>query len=301
MSLRQATNEIFIEGILAENDISYGSFSKNGKTIESIGGKIVVKVCQTINGVMKELMIPVHMFSTKYKNDGNPNPAYTSIETVMNEYTSIAASDEENADRVRISKATIEMNEYYPTPDKLSSFPRIQASFVNRISKDAMKEGGKAEGQIEFCVAEKIEEIVNEEPTGRVLIRGIVPQYGGKVDVVPFYAVGEKVLDVVNNYWNEGDTVRAKVKLNFSSDTKEIVQEEDFGEPTIKTHTINISEIVIAGGKQDPYEDEAAFDAAGIQAGLADRKARLEALKAKGAAKKTAPAAKKFDKNDLGF
>ena len=42
--LRQAANSIYIEGILAENDLNYTSFNKNGKTVEAIGGKITVKV-----------------------------------------------------------------------------------------------------------------------------------------------------------------------------------------------------------------------------------------------------------------
>lgn len=298
--LRQALNEIYIEGILAENDLNYGSYTKDGKTVEMISGKVTVKVTQPINGVEKELAIPVHYFQQKYKKDGNPNPVYTSLETAMKEYVSIASSDEDHADRVRI-KANLEMNEYYPTPDKLSSFPRLHASFINRITKDQCH--SKAEGQIEFCIGEKTEEIVNDEPTGRVLLRGVVPQYGGKCDIIPFYAAGNGVLDVVNNYWGEGDTVKAKVKLNFTSETKEIVEEADFGEPTVRTRTINVSEILIVGGKSDPYDESAAFGTADIQAGLADRKARLEAQKAKDAsrAKVKAAPAKSGSGLDLGF
>lgn len=298
--LRQALNEVFVEGILAENDLNYGSYTKDGKNVEMISGKIVIKVTQPINGVEKDLMIPIHYFQQKYKKDGNPNPVYTSLETAMNDYVSIAASDEDKADRVRV-KASLEMNEYYPTPDKLSSFPRLKASFINRVSKEACN--SKAEGNVEFCIAEKVDEIVNEEPTGRVVIRGVLPQYGGKCDVVPFHAAAAGVIDVVNNYWNEGDTVKAKIKLNFTSETKEVIEEQDFGEPTVRTRTTNISEILIVGGKQDAYDEDAAFSTADIQAGLADRKARLEAQKAKDASRaksKAAPAAGS-KKIDLGF
>ena len=298
--LRQAANSIYIEGILAENDLNYTSFNKNGKTVQAIGGKITVKVNQIINGKEKELMIPVHMFSAKYKNDGNPNPAYTSIDNVKTNMVSIAAGGEDAADRIHLT-ASLEMNEYYTGNETLVSFPRVKASFVNKVSKDQFN--SKAEGQIEFCVAEKKEEIENDEPTGRLIIRGIVPQYGGKVDVIPFYAETPQAIDVANTYWSEGDTVRVKVKLNFSSTTKEIIEEADFGEPTIKTRTINVSEIVIVGGNSAPLEGDMAFQTGDIQTGLADRKARLEAQKAKDmsrAKSKTAPA-QGSKKIDLGF
>ena len=298
--LRQAINKIFIEGILAENDLAYGSYVKNGKTVESINGKIVVKVVQPINGVDKELMIPIHYFANKYKNDGNPNPVYTSLETAMNDYVSIAASDEENADRVRISSASLEMNEYYPTPDKLTSFPRLKASFINRVPKDSIKGGGQANGQIEMIIAGKEEEVVNDVPTGRILIKGIVPQYGGKVDVIPFYAASPKSIDFVSSNWNEGDTVPATIALNFSAETKEVIEEQAFGDPIVKTRTVNLSEILITGGNYRYDDDDAqAYKTDEVQAGLAERRARLEALKAKGG-KKTAPL-KSNTKLDLGF
>ena len=56
------------------------------------------------------------------------------IEKVMKEYVSIAAAGgEDGADRIRITKAKLQMNEYYGSPDKLISFPRINTFFVTRI------------------------------------------------------------------------------------------------------------------------------------------------------------------------
>lgn len=293
--LRQAVNKVYIEGILAENDLNYTSFTKNGKNVEAIGGKITVKVTQKINGVDKELMIPVHMFSAKYKNDGNPNPAYASIDATKNNLVSIAASDEDHADRIRLT-GSLEMNEYYSQNGQLVSFPRIKASFVNKISKEICNQ--RAEGEIEFCVAEKIEEIENDEPTGRLIVRGIVPQYGGKIDVIPFYVTAPTAIDVANTYWNEGDSVRVQIKLNFSSTTKQIIEEVDFGDPIVRNRTVNVSEVIISGGNRAPLDEEEAFGTSDIQTALAERKARLEAQKAKDAAKASAPAQKKLD---LGF
>ena len=95
--LREANNYVKIEGILNEVALNYTSYPKNGKTVEAISGVIYVRVEQTINGEEQTLIVPVHMFSNRLKNNGEPNPAYTSIEKVMKEFVSIAASSYEQA------------------------------------------------------------------------------------------------------------------------------------------------------------------------------------------------------------
>ena len=125
--LKQAENSVKIEGILSEIDLKTGTSTKNGKTTEYIGGSIKIRVTQVLNGENVDLDIPVFMFSNKLKNDGNPNPAYASIERVMNEYVSIAAGGIDAADRVRITNANIRMNEYYGQGGQLNSYPRINA------------------------------------------------------------------------------------------------------------------------------------------------------------------------------
>ena len=290
--LRQAENRCKIEGILAEIDIKPGSFNKNGQMMESIGGHIIVKVTQKISGEEKELAIPVHMFASKLTNKGTPNPAYESIKKVMDEYVSIAASEngEDGADRVRITSGSVRMNEYYSQDGRLISFPRVNASFVSRINKADCKP--EATYTAEFVVANKAEEIVNDEPTGRYRIDAIIPQYGGKVDVVPMYAQSEGVIDAVSTYWNVGDTVKANGRLDFSATTETIIEEVDFGEPIEKTRTINRSDLIITGGSQEPLDGDFAFDNEEIQSALADRKLRLEKQKDKDmsrAASKAAP------------
>lgn len=150
--LKQAENNCKIEGILSEIDLKTGSTVKNGKTVEYITGSIKVRVNQMLNGKEVELDIPVYMFSNKLKNDGNPNPAYASIERVMNEYVSIAAAGIDSADRIRITGANIRMNEYYGQGDKLNSYPRINASFVTKVT-DMTKYNPEASFSAVFMIA----------------------------------------------------------------------------------------------------------------------------------------------------
>ena len=303
--LRQAENRVKVEGILAEIDIKPGHFNKNGQMMDSIGGSIVVKVTQKISGEEKELAIPVHMFASKLTNKGTPNPAYESIKKIADEYVSIAASEngEDGADRVRITNASIRMNEYYSQDGRLISFPRVNASFVTRINKSDCKP--EATFTAEFVVANKAEELKNDEPTGRYRIDAIVPQYGGKVDVVPMFAQSAGVIDAISTYWNVGDTVKANGRLDFSATTETTIEEVDFGEPIEKTRTINRSDLIITGGSQEPLEGDYAFDNAEIQSALADRKVRLEKQKDKDmsrtASKQTPPQTSSNGFADLGF
>ena len=304
--LRQAENRVKIEGVLAEVDIKPGSFMKNGQTVESIGGSIIVKVIQTISGEEKELAIPVHMFASKLTNKGTPNPAYESIKKVMDEYVSIAASEngEEGADRVRITNGSVRMNEYYTQDGRLVSFPRINASFVQRINKSDCKP--EATYTVEFVVASKAEEVdKNGETTGRYKIGAVLPQYGGKVDVIPMYAQSEGVISAISEYWNIGDTVKANGRLDFSATTETIIEEVDFGEPIEKTRTINRSDLIITGGSQTALEGDFAFDENEIQNALAERRNRLEAQKnrdmSRAATKQTPPKTTKNGFTDLGF
>lgn len=303
--LRQAENRVKVEGILAEIDIKPGQFNKNGQMMDSIGGHIIVKVTQKISGEEKELAIPVHMFASKLTNKGTPNPAYESIKKIADEYVSIAASEngEDGADRVRITSGNIRMNEYYSQDGRLISFPRVNASFVNRINKSDCKP--EATYTTEFVVANKSEEIKNDELTGRYRIDAIVPQYGGKVDVVPMFAQSEGVIDAISTYWNVGDTVKANGRLDFSATTETIIEEVDFGEPIEKTRTINRSDLIITGGSQEPLEGDFAFDNAEIQSALADRKLRLEKQKDKDmsrtSSRQTPPQKSNSGFADLGF
>lgn len=277
-------NIVKIEGILSEIDLKYSTFTKNDVETKGVGGSIKVRVDTVINGAETQLEIPVHMFATQTTKNGGANPAYESIERVMNEYVSIAASDIDHADRIRITRGQIGMNEYYGQNGNLVSFPRITASFVTKIRKEDCKPD--ASFNVTFVVGAKKYELDKDGvETDRYSVIGMIPQYGGKIDVVPFIAVNPGVIDGVSNYWNEGDTVKAAGKLNFTSKTEKFSVAVDFGDPTESTRTISISELVITGGSSTPLDGEFAISEADVNAALAARKEYLASLKEKAAEK----------------
>jgi hypothetical protein len=137
----------------------------------------------------------------------------------------------------------------------------------------------------------------------KLRIKAIVPQYGGKVDTMEFYASNPRVIDAITSYWENQKTYSAKGRLNFTSTTKEIIEECDFGEPDVRVQTVSVSELIVTKGTQSPMEDEMAFAPAELAQALKEHKAYLETLKDKTAQKpKSTPAPTSAHQEfDLGF
>jgi len=277
---------------------------RDGKTIDNIGGTIKVLVNQEINGENVSLIIPVSMFSPKLTNSGKINPSYESIEKVMKEFTSIASgAGIEGADKIRITTGNISMNEYYNRQGQLISFPRINASFVSKVVGEFRPE---ASWSLEFAISSMNFATDNDgvevEPK-KLCVKVLVPQYGGKIDAMELYATNPKVIDAVTTFWENQKTYTAKGRINFTSTTKEIIEECDFGEPDIKTRTVNVSELLITKGTQAALEDEMAFAPAELAAALKEHKAYLETLKNKVNTKSApAPSGTSAQEDfDLGF
>ena len=272
--LRQAENKVRIEGILSEINLKYGSYTKNGIPVDTIGGDIKVLVHQVINDQTIDLIIPVYMFSPKLTNAGKPNPSFESIEKVMKEFSSIAATGSEaTADKIRITGATVRMNEYWNAQNQLVSFPRVSASFVAKATGEFRPE---ASWSLEFAVSSMDfvtdGDGVEVEPK-KLRIKVIVPQYGGKVDTMELYATNPRVIDAVTSYWENGKSYTAKGRLNFTSVTQEVIEECDFGEPDVRIRTVSVSELIVTKGTQAPLEEDRAFAPAELSAALKEHKA----------------------------
>jgi hypothetical protein len=226
------------------------------------------------------------------------------VERVMNTYQSVAAVGEESADHVRLTGAKIRMNEYVSqNTGEIVSFPQIQGNFFTKVKKEEYKP--KAEFKIVFVVGGADYEVDKDgNETGVYKINGIVPSYGGKVEVVPFKAVAANVIDSVSNYWQPGDTVRAIGRLNFTSKTFTTTVESDFGEDLESSYSRKISDLIIIGGAQNPLEDEFSYDQQEISEALKVRKAELDTKKeyAKNRTPvKSAPAKKADGSFNFGF
>lgn len=303
--MREATNTIRLEGLISEINLRTIQYTnkRTGQPTEALGGDITLLIRQMIDDEEVTLEVPVSMFSPKFTNKGKPHPAYADIEKIMNNYVSIAAGGEEQADRLRVTNAKIGMNEYHVQTGALVSYPRINGSFSQLVSKNDFLP--QANFEVEFVIGKMEPELAKDDTeTGRLLITGILPQYGGKVDVVPFIVESPKVRKIIESNWQEGDTVAAVGRLNFTSKVVTRTAEVDFGVGPSTQSTIKTSELIIVGGAKDPLSGGREFESADIQKGLADRKARLEAQKERDMARtksKSEAPPQEPKTNDLGF
>lgn len=298
--MKKAENKVKIEGILSEVDIRTGESKTDGKPY--IMGEIKVKVNQEINGVVCEMEVPVNLFATKYTKEQKINPAYDSIEKIMTDYKSIAAvGDEDSADRIRIVSGEIGENAFYNQQDNLISYSRIRTSFANRITKN------ECTSEATFTTVIVVGNIKDEtdkegNPTGRLIVQAIIPQYSKdddkpNVDLVPFIVASKQAIDHISTYWNKGDTVKIAGKINYSVTTNTVYEEVGFGEPIAKTTTHTVRELIITSGSPSALDGDVAYNTEEITKALTLRQGRLDELKNKS---KTPVAAPKASTN-FGF
>lgn len=300
----QSINDVTIVGIVSENDLEKSTFTKNGTQRNCIRGSIKVRVDQRLQSTDPEpttLEIQVPFFTSELKNDGNPNPVYTSLKETMEKIHSIAEVGIEKATWVRIPRARLEMNEYYKN-DALVAFPRISASFINIITPNAETKP-EAKFTVSMYVQGGRDEVDKDGiETGRYIVKGVMLRYDGSADVMEFIAANDKAVEFIKDNWTPGSTVDANGVLNFSAVTETREIEVAFGDPQYQTRTINVSELILRSGS-NPKEGDFAFAEEDIVAGAQKRNERLAKLKAQSAAKTAATPTKGkgLDLSALGF
>ncbi|GAA4879554.1 hypothetical protein GCM10023310_69670 [Paenibacillus vulneris] len=266
--LREATNNAEVEGLV--KDIRIEKKQVNSK--DAITGEIDIQV---EDGSVHTFRV----FSYKMNKEGNESGLYKGIETVMNEYKSIEKHGIDAADKVRITQGKIGLNEYYGQDDQLRSFPQLSTNFINRVTDNFEP---KAKFELEMVVASVKEEMKSEEATGRAIIKGYVPLYGGKV--IPFEVVVEdqRAVDYVLNNYEKGNTVTVFGNIVNSTIVTKKEIEVGFGQPQEKITRNTVREYVVTGGTTPREEDdEKAYDMELIKKALKERDTYLKELKEK--------------------
>lgn len=300
--MKQCENRVKIEGILSEIDLVDGEFTKDGKTMPYIRGNVKIRVNYSYENKDYDIDVPVDVFVTKWTRNGTINPAYKSMEDVKNNFVSIAAAatlgkGEEMADRVRITNGQLTENAFYASTGELVCQTRITASFINKIKKEDCKP--EATFINNMVVAGIIDEMDDMgEPTGNLIIRGAVVQYGDKVDIINYKVTKKSAVDYISSNWSQGDTVHINGILNYSAKTVSTTIENDFGDPITDYRTVNVRELLIVGGSA-PFSEDMAYTSEDISSALAARKARIEATKEPKPVQKTTTAASGFSGLDF--
>lgn len=269
-TLREAVNNVVIEGTVAE--IRIEAKTVNGK--EFITGEVDIQTDETSTHTVK-------VFANKYNKEGKESSLYKGIETVMNEYKSIASHGKDAADRVRITQGKIGLNEYVGQDDTIKSYPQLSTNFINRLTVTE-EFTPKAEFEVEMYVHSVTDEVKNEEETGRAVLKGYVPLYGGKVIPFSFVVAEKSAVEYVSSNYETGSTVTVYGDIvNRVNVTKKEV-EVGFGKPQEKITRTTVREYVITGGTPPlDEEDTKAYNIEVIKKALVEREAHHEEMKAK--------------------
>lgn len=278
--LRQSKNYVFIEGIVSENNLQTGSYVNNaGKTIERMGGHLVIKVTQPVNGVPVDMDINVDFYAEKYKKAGGLNQNYAKLFQIKDDLVSIAQSNEQDASRVRISRAELYENLYYKD-GKFITFPKIRGTFIDLIP--AHQCNPKATFEIEVVIGKKGRAVDSEgieiEPL-KYDISAVTVRYGERVEKLAFTTYNPEVANYFEKNINLNpaapNTVALQGLLNYSAEEEERPSEVAVGVALTRTVTNRTSELIIIG-VSDSYEGDFAYDFGEIKEGLAQREARKE-------------------------
>lgn len=269
-NLREANNEVVVEGTLQEVRLD-AKTTKDGRGF--IGGEIDIEVSE---GSIHTFRV----FSMQLKKDGTENGIYKGLNTVKEEYLSVAKVGKEEADKVRITAGKLGINDYPGGDGQIKSYPQLSTNFINRVSAGDVFEP-KAEFEVELFIQSVVDEVKNEEETGRVLVRGYVPQFNGGIAPLEFVAEGEGA-DYIRDTYETGQTVTIYGEIVNKVEITRTTQEVGFGKPKEKVKRNFTREYLITGGSE-PYEEDNAktYNVETIKKALTEREVYLAGLKDK--------------------
>ena len=270
----QSTNKIDITGKLI--DVAYGEGTlSDGRHYER--ATVTLRVKQTYGGKEEISEIPITMFGTTHTTRGTPNPAYQNIQNIKLKRSAQEVGFD-NADTLRFSSGSIQENMFISkTTGQLINNWQINSSFMNSTTGSDI-----AAFTIDIYIMDMHpEEDRDGDPTGRLIIKGGIVQYGEKLDVIEFIVENPEAVEYIERNWEINDTVTVRGRIRMTA-----VEEKPSGNETSSwgedipqsTSTRYIKELIITKGDDEGKEEEFAYDPTEIKKGFNARKARMEQL-----------------------
>lgn len=274
----QSTNKINLTGTLMDTTFGSGKLA-DGREYER--ATVTIRVTQAYGGKTETSDIQVGMFATEYTTKGTQNPAWKSLNDLkhMNTAQNVGI---DRADHVRLTGATLSENNFISRTGQLINGWQIRGSFINPAK---LSDVASFVTDI-FIMGKNDEEDREGDTTGRLIIKGGIVQYGGRLDVVNFIVEAPDTVEYISRNWNVGDTVTVKGRIRVLSQEEE-VQSSGWGEDVPDTTTRFVRELIITTGSDEGLEEDLAYDPAEIKKAANERKAMIEQMQIN--ARKVAP------------
>lgn len=268
----QGTNAVNIIGKVLDVTFADGKMS-DGRYYERCS--MTVRVNDTMpDGSVEVNEIPVSMFAAQYTKKNTLNTSFDNLQRFKNVKT-IQNVGEVEADIVRINRADLSENNFVARSGNLITTWQIRAPFVS-IGKGS----DTATFNIDVFIMDMHDEMDRDgEPTGRLVLKGGIVQYGGRLDVIEFIAESPDAINFIQRNWNVNDTVNIGGHIRYTS--QEVARSaggSSWGEDIPETTTRIVRELIITRGSDEPFEEEFAYDPDEIRKAFNVRKAAIEQL-----------------------
>lgn len=269
---KQAENKVNIVGKLIE--ATFGSGNKDGKEYQRVSYK--VRVNQSYEGHDEHSDIVVSNFAYPFTSTGKKNSMYDNIES-MKSFLTAQNVGIDAADTVCITNGELEENAYVDRTGTLKSSRTIRSSFCSRAREET---NDIAAFRVELFIMNMTDEVDSEGvETGRLLIKGGLVRYGGKLDVLDFIVEDPSKVDFIRRNYEVNQTGNFVGRIRDTVKTIEgaATATSSWGEtlPEAGSSAV-VHELIITGGADEAYDDEFAYDATDIRKAFNVRKARLE-------------------------
>ena len=265
----QAANKINLAGKLMDVSFGEGKLS-DGRPYQR--ATVTIRVVQTYGGKEETSDIQVGMFATEYTSTGKQNPAWKSLNDLKLMKTAQNVGIDA-ASHVRLTGTTLQENNFVSRNGQLISGWQLRGSFINEA-----KVADVASFATEIYIMDMHEETDREgDMTGRLIIKGGIVQYGGKLDVVEFIVEAPDAVEYISRNWETNGTVTVKGRIRVLSQEEE-VHSSGWGEEVPDTTTRFVRELIVTQGDDTCKEEEFAYDPVDIKKAFNERKAAIEQL-----------------------
>lgn len=270
--MRQCLNQVFIGGLLDEIDLE--ERNKDGR--DYISGKVTFLVRQTITGVPEENYIPVSCFAYKMTSKGTENPFYKNLYELYRNGISIKARGSElEADYYEMTNGAVRVNSFTDKKtNQLVNTVQISNGFFNKKSRGP----DYAKFVLEPFILDMIDEVVDDVPTGRLILDTAIVQYKDRVDRIKLVVEKPNAIDYVRNNYQVDDTVNVNGMIRVAAVTQESESpvEMGFGEDIAKVRQKIVREFVITSGSVGPLDEPKAYNREDIERAIAVAKAEAK-------------------------
>lgn len=281
--LKQDTNKIEIAGKIIEIEKRTGT--KDG--VDWVSGTVKVETG-------KDNIIPIGFYSSALTKDKKPNKIYASLQTVCDSYKTVAAGEE--ADTIVVDSAQLSENIFFPTPEALVRGFQVQSSFFNRKAVTAGDEHAKF--TLTGTIVSVVDEIKNDLPTGRLILKLLVVQYGDKADIFDLVIDKPEAVNYVRNTCSEMDKIKVQGDIIITEEVEISEEPTAFGEPIEQVKRKTTRELIVKSATPPTPTD---LTREQVDELLKKRETLTATKKAEAAAKQNAPKTQSTTNGAIGF